>query len=146
MSLKITLTNDMKASMQAGDAVRTGVIRLLMAGMTNERIKLGHELSDDESMKLLQREAKQRRDSIEAYTAAVRPELAEVEKTELAIISGYLPQQLSEDDIRDKIDVAMKALGEGAQMGPVVGAVMKQVGASADGATVSRLVRERLSQ
>jgi len=144
MTIAEQITQDLTASMKAGDTARTGTLRLLRAAFKNEEIKLGHTLSDDESLKVLQREAKQRRDSIDQYRAAQRPELAEREEAELEIIQTYLPQPLSEDELRAIVAEVATAQGDGAQMGAVIGAVMQRVGARAEGGTVSRLVRERL--
>jgi uncharacterized protein len=145
MNIRDQLTEDMKTSMKAGEAERTGVLRLLRGALKNEEIKVGHELGDDEMLKVMQREAKQRRDSIEAYRTAGRDDLRVVEESELAVISTYLPEAMSEDELAGVIDVVVAELGDGAQMGAVMGAVMKRVGARADGGTVSRLVRERLA-
>lgn len=138
------LTSDMGAAMKSGQSERVATLRLLRSAMSNERIKLGHELSDDEALKVLQREAKQRRDSIDQYQAAGRAELAQKEQAELELIECYLPQPLSEDELRSMVDAAVAELGSDAQMGAVIGKVMAQAGARADGETVSRLVRERL--
>lgn len=141
------LTEDMKSSMKAGDAERTGVLRLLRGALKNDEIKLGHVLDEAEAMKVLQREAKQRRDSIEAYRTAGREDLLAVEETELAIITTYLPEAMTEAELTQLVDEVVKELGvsDSKQMGQVVGAVMARVGARADGGTVSRLVRARLS-
>lgn len=147
MTLKERLTEDMKASMKAGTAERTGVLRLVKSAIRNEEIKLGHDLTDDETLKVLAREVKQRKDSIEAYTAAHRPELAQAEAAEQAIIQEYLPQAMDETELRAVVDQVIAELGAAdvKQMGLVIGAVMKAVGARADGGSVSRLVRERLA-
>lgn len=138
------LTSDMGAAMKSGQSERVATLRLLRSAMSNERIKVGHELNDDEALKVLQREAKQRRDSIDQYQTAGRAELAEKEQAELELIETYLPQPLSEDELRGMVDAAVAELGDGAQMGAVIGKVMVQAGARADGGSVSRLVRERL--
>jgi uncharacterized protein YqeY len=141
------LTDDMKASMKAGDQERTGVLRLLRGALKNEEIKSGHTLSEDESLKVLQREAKQRRDSIEAYQNAGRADLADKEQAELEVVSEYLPQAMSERELSEVVDEVVAETGAAgmAQMGQVMGAVMKRVGAKADGSMVSRLVKEKLS-
>jgi len=146
MSIPEQLTEDMKAAMKAGETERLGTVRLLRSAMKNEEIKTGHELSDIEALKVLQREAKQRRDSIEQYEAAGRMELAAIEEKELAIIRTYLPEPLAEDEIASIIDEVIAAQGatDMKQMGAVTGAVMQQVGARAEGGLVSRLVREKL--
>jgi uncharacterized protein len=141
------LTNDMKDSMKAGNSERTGVIRLLRGSMKNEEIKLGHVLTEEEALKVLTREAKQRRDSIAAYQEAGRDDLVKQEEAELAVITEYLPQAMTEDEVAKVVDHVVDRLGatDLKQMGAVIGAVMKEVGARADGGTVSRLVRERLN-
>lgn len=144
MPITEQLTSDMAAAMKGGQSERVGTLRLLRGSMSNERIKLGHELSDDEALKVLQREAKQRRDSIEQYTNAGRAELAAKERAELEIIESYLPQPLSEDELKALVSQAAAELGADAQLGAVIGKVMAAAGARADGGTVSRLVRERL--
>jgi uncharacterized protein YqeY len=138
------LTNDMGAAMKSGQPERVSTLRLLRSAMSNERIKLGHDLTDEEAMKVLQREAKQRRDSIEQYQSAGRSELAAKEQDELEIIESYLPAPLTEDELRDLVDAAVAELGSNAQMGAVIGKVLAKTGARAEGGTVSRLVRERL--
>jgi uncharacterized protein YqeY len=141
------LTADMATSMKAGDTERTGVLRLLRSAMKNEQIKVGRELNGDEMLKVLQREAKQRRDSITAYREAGRDDLASTEEAELAVIVTYLPEPLGEAElvaIVDEVIAAQSASGMAA-MGGVIGAVMAKVGARAEGGAVSKIVRERLS-
>lgn len=146
MTIQEQLTQDLATNMKAGNAAKTGVVRLLRGALKNEEIKAGHPLSEAEALKVFQREAKQRRDSIEQYVAGGRPELAEIEQAELDIIQEYLPASLSEDELRAIVEEVVTAQGvtTPAQMGAVIGAVMARVGARAEGGTVSKLVRERL--
>jgi uncharacterized protein YqeY len=132
--------------MKAGDATRTGVLRLLRSSFKNEQIKLGRDLTEAEVLKVLQREAKQRRDSITAYNEAKRPELAAVEEGELEIISTYLPEALSDEELAKVVDEVIAGLDNPgpANMGQVIGAVMAKVGAKAEGGAVSKVVREKL--
>lgn len=147
MTISEKLLEDMKTSMKAGDTERTGVLRLLRGALKNDEIKQGHPLSEDEAMKVLVREAKQRRDSIEAYKTAGRDDLVAVEESELKVISEFLPKAMTEDEIAKVVDEVVTQLGASspAQMGQVIGAVMAKVGAAADGGTVSKLVRARLA-
>lgn len=147
MTLLETLQRDMASSMKQGDATRTGTIRLLKSAMQNETIKIGHALDDAEAMKVLQREAKQRRDSITLYQAAGRDDLVAVEERELRLIDGYLPQPLGEDELITVIDAVITELGatDATKLGAVIGAVMAKVGATADGGSVSKLVKVRLT-
>jgi uncharacterized protein YqeY len=137
----------MTESMKAGDAAKTGTLRLLRGAMKNEEIKLGHPLDEVEAVKVLQREAKQRRDSIAAYRQAAREDLAAKEEAELRVVSEYLPEAMSEDELGAVIDEVIKEQGasEMKQMGGVIGAVMGRVGAKVDGGAVARLVREKLA-
>ena len=146
MTILETLKSDMATSMKAGDAPRTGVIRLLRAAMQNEKIKLGHELSDDEALKVLQREAKQRRDSITQYGLAGRQDLIDIETAELEIIQAYLPQALSQAELETIVDGVIARLGatDMKQMGAVIGLSMKEAGARAEGGAVSAIVKAKL--
>ncbi len=141
------LTEDMKASLKGGNAARTGTLRLLRGALKNEEIKTGRVLSDDDALKVLQREAKQRRDSIDAYQSAGRDDLVQKEAAELEVIQEYLPQAMSEAELSEVVRSVIAETGATGmnQMGAVIGAVMKRVGARADGATVSKLVRQQLA-
>jgi uncharacterized protein YqeY len=148
MSLLAKLTEDMKNSMRAGDADRTGMIRLLMSSLKNEQIKVGHELSDEEALKVLQRESKQRKDAAELYRGAGRDDLLAKEEYELTVVAEYLPTVLTEDETRALVDKVVAEMGGTVtmqQMGQVIGAVVKEAAGAADGGLVSKLVRERLS-
>ncbi len=147
MTIAQQLTEDMKVSMKAGQADRTGTLRLLRAAVKNEEIKLGHLLEEAEVLKLLQREAKQRRDSIAAYRGAGREDLAGREEMELAIVQEYLPETMPDDELARVVDEVIAGMGQVgvAQKGMVIGEVMKRVGARADGGVVARLVSQRLA-
>jgi uncharacterized protein YqeY len=148
MTISEQLLEDMKSSMKSGNAPRTGVLRLLRGALKNEEIKLGHSLAESEVLKVLQREAKQRRDSIEAYQKASRADLQAIEETELEVISSYLPEALSENELASVVDEVVTQLDvtDIKKMGQVIGAVMERVGARADGGAVSAAVRLRLSR
>ncbi len=147
MTIIEQLTQDLTSSMKAGDATRTGVVRFLRGTLKNEEIKIGHPLSDDEVVKVLQKEAKQRRDSIEAFKAAGRDDLAKSEAAELEIVSAYLPAATTGDELAAVVESAIAELGatDMKQMGAVIGVVMQRTGGSADGGEVSKLVREKLA-
>lgn len=146
MTILETLMSDMATSMKAGDGPRTGVIRLLRSSMQNEAIKLGHPVSDDEALKVLQHEAKQRRDSIAQYKTAGRQDLIDIEAAELEIITTYLPEAMSDAEIEAIVTRVIARLGatDMKQMGAVIGATMQEVGARAEGGTVSALVKAKL--
>lgn len=146
MGLLDKIQTDLTTAMKSGDSDRTAVLRLLVAALKNERIKVGHDLGEVEEQKVLAREAKQRKDSVEAYEKGGRAELAEAEKAELTVIEAYLPEQLDEAAVSKLVAAAIAETGaSGPQaMGQVIGAVMKKAGGAADGGLVARLVREKL--
>lgn len=147
MSLLQTIDSDLATAMKEHEASRVSVLRMLKSSIKNEEIKLGHELSDEEIMAVLKREAKQRRDSIEQFEKADRDDLASTEKTELETIKSYLPEQLTDEELKKVVDEVISETGASspAEMGVVIGAVIKQVGSRADGSAVARIVKERLN-
>ena len=146
MTLIPQINQDLAVSMKKGATAHIATLRLVKNALQNEQIKLGHELSDDEALKVMQREAKQRRESIEQYRAGGRTDLVDSEQQELAIIETYLPQRLGPKELEQLVDRAIADIGATteAQMGAVIGAVMQQAHGRADGATVAQLVRQKL--
>lgn len=147
MALADQIDQDLAAALKAGENERLSVLRLIKTALKYQQIQSGQELSDADVMKVLQREAKQRRDSIKQYTDGGREDLAQDEQRELAIIEQYLPQQMSQDELAKIVDRAVTETGASgpAQMGVVIGTVMKEVAGRADGAAVSALVKQRLT-
>lgn len=147
MSLLAKITQDISTAMKEKITSRVAVLRLMKSALKNEQIKLGHELSEEEIIKVLQREAKQRRDSITAYEKAGRLELAEAENLELDIINSYLPSQLSDADLELIIGQVITDTGATnlADTGAVMGQVMSLIKGQADGARVSAIVRQKLT-
>ncbi len=147
MSLVTTIDQDMLTAMKSADALRVAVLRLLKSSLKNEQIKLQHELSDEEALKVLAREVKQRRDSIDAYTKAARGDLAAVEEEEMAIIAEYLPEQMGEEELAKIVDqvIADTNATSMQQMGMVIGRVMTLAEGRIDGAAVSAIVKAKLS-
>lgn len=146
MSLVQRIETDIATSMKEGIAARTAVLRLIKTSLKNEQIRLGRELEEAEALKVFQKEAKQRRDSIDQYTKGGRQDLADSEAHELTIIEAYLPQQMPEDELRKLVDEVVTETNATsmAEMGVVIGAVMKRAKGRADGGAVSKLVKERL--
>jgi hypothetical protein len=146
MALLQQIDTDLADALKAGVVARVSLLRLLKSAIKNEQIKLGHELSEDEVQKVLQREAKQRKDSITQYEAGGRQDLAKSEQQELAMIQEYLPQQMDEAELAQLVESVIAETGATgiAQMGVVIGAVLKRAGGRADGAAVSQLVRQKL--
>lgn len=141
------LNEDMKTALKAGDKARLGVVRMLISELKNARIAAGGELDEADEQKVLTSYAKKRREAMEAARDGGREELAEKEQFELDVTMGYLPEQLSEDDIRRLVEKHVRASGaDGPQaFGVVMKAVMAEVGSQADGKVVSAIVREVLS-
>jgi len=143
MSLQEKIKDETKKAMIAKDSVRTTTLRGLSAALTTEAIarKLP-EITDDDAIPVLKRLVKQRKDSIDQFTKGNRPDLADAEKIELAIIESFLPASMSREEIM-KIAVAKKAeLGvtDKAKLGQFMGAVMKETKGMADGADVKSVV------
>ncbi|MEO7617847.1 MAG: GatB/YqeY domain-containing protein [Candidatus Saccharibacteria bacterium] len=146
MTISEQLVADITASMKAGDSSRTSTLRLLKNAIKNEEIRTRQDVTNEDMMKILMREAKQRRDSIAAYEEAGRTELVAEEKAELEIIATYLPQPLSEDELNVIVAASIARLGatDIKLMGAVIADVMKESAGKAEGAEVSRLVKAAL--
>lgn len=147
MSLQQQISADMVTALKAGESEKVGVLRLLITAMKNEQIKVGGELSDEQAVKVLASQAKQRKDSITAYTEAGRQDLADQEAAELPFIEAYLPEQMSDEDLEALVKEAITETGatEMSQMGQVIGAAMKKVQGQADGGRVSAAVKKLLA-
>jgi len=138
----------MTTAMKAKKADKVSVLRMVKANLMNRKIEKGSELTDDEVLKALQSLVKQRRDSIEQYEKAGRPELAAKEATEITVIDVYLPQAASADEIYAAVDAAVSETGatSAKDMGTVMKAAMvKLAGKSADGRLVSEAVKAKLT-
>ena len=147
MALKETLTNDLKDAMRQRDTVRRDTIRLLLSAIGyEEKAKRTDALDEDAVLQVLSKQAQQRRDSIEAYQKGDRPDLVAQEEAELAIVTRYLPQPLTADEITSIVQSAISEAGAtGPQdMGKVMGRIMPQVRGRADGKQVSALVSQTL--
>ena len=148
MSLKQQIISDMTAAMKAQDAARTSTLRMLKAAITNREKEGGDELSDEDVLKLLRSQVKQRRDSVEQYQKGNRQDLADKEQAEISIIEGYLPQAASQEEIDQAVGAAIAETGASSMkdMGTVMKATMaKLAGKNADGKTVSERVKSKLS-
>lgn len=147
MPIVDTVRSEMTAAMKAGDARRRDIMRLLLSALGNARIELRHDLSDEEAVTALQREAKQRRDSIEEYAKGDRQDLVQVEQEELDVIAGFLPQPLSEQEISAlarTVIAEVEASGPG-DLGKVMRPLMERAAGRADGRRLSEIVRELLT-
>ena len=148
MKLKEQIIADMTAAMKSRDAARTSTLRMLKAAITNREKEGGDALTDEDVMKLLRSQVKQRRDSVEQYQKGGRPELAAKEEAEIAIIETYLPQAASQEEIDQAVAAAIAETGASSmkEMGAVMKAAMaKLTGKNADGKMVSEAVKAKLS-
>jgi len=147
MSILDQLNEDMKQAMKAKERERLTTIRMIKSAIQSEEIDKGRELNEDEELTIVSREKKQRLESHEEFKNAGRDDLVEKLEAEIAVVDEYLPEQLSDDEIRDLVDETIEEVGaESMQdMGDVMGAVMPKVQGRADGSQVNALVQERLS-
>ena len=154
---KKDLQKELKQSMLTRDELKTSVLRMLISTIGYLEIQkampagrqggAGYEATEEDVMASIQKEAKQRRDSIEEFKKAGRQELADKEQKELELLQKYLPEQLSEEEIKKLVDEAIsatdaKSLGD---MGKLMGALMPKIKGRADGNLVNKIVREKLA-
>ena len=146
-TIKARLTADMKAAMKGGEKSRLATIRMLISAIKQREIDERRDVSDDEAMAILTKQAKQRRESIAQYESAGRDDLKAVEEAELAIIETYLPQPLSAEEIEAAVAdiIAAEQASDLSQMGAVMKAARERLAGRADMALVSQVVRNRLS-
>lgn len=130
----------MTAAMKTRDQKRLDALRYLLSQIKNKEIDTKHELTDEEATKLLQTEAKRRRESIDAYQKGGRKDLEEKERYELSVIEEYLPKQLSDDELQTII-ASVKAENPGVEFGTVMKETMKRVTGRADGSRVARILQ-----
>ncbi|HEY6001844.1 MAG TPA: GatB/YqeY domain-containing protein [Anaeromyxobacter sp.] len=147
MSLKERLDQDMKSAMREKAQLKLDTIRMLKSAIKYREIELMKPLDDAGVHGVIATEVKRRRDSVEQYRAGNRQDLADKEQKEIEFLQAYLPQQLTEAEIRAKVDEAVKAVGAQSMkdMGAVMKALMPEVQGRADGKVVSELVKARLS-
>ena len=149
MSLKAQLMEDMKAAMKAKEAgkQKLAVIRMVRSAIRQTEIDGKKELDDNDVIALISKEVKMRRDSIEEFQKGGRQDLVEQTEAEIAVLMPYLPQQLSEDEVRALVKEAIAATGASTpkDMGKVMGKLMPKVKGRADGKMVNTIVRELLA-
>ena len=150
MGLKEKLQSDLTEAIRGRAEVKSGTIRMLLSAITNEEVsgKAARILTDAEIITVLSREAKKRREAVDAYIAAKRTDLADKEKAEGEVIAEYLPAQLSEDEIKKMIADAIAETGATgpAGMGLVMKVLSPKIAGKADGGVVSGLVKAALGQ
>ena len=162
--LRDQLKEDQKTALKSGDTVKRTLIGMVMTSIKNKEIEKRTKLSktindpaqldtesqltEDEMIDVIASEVKRRKDSIVEFKKGGRPELAEAEKAEADMLMAYLPEQLSDDQVREIVKKAIADTGatEAKDMGKVIGAVMQQVKGKADGSRVSAIVKEELAR
>lgn len=146
MSLKQQINDQVKQAMKGGEKARLKVLRMLTAAIKQKEVDERIELDDAQVLAIIDKQVKQRRESIEQYSAGGRPELAEAEQAEIDILSEFLPEQLGEDELATMIDQAIADSGASsmADMGKVMGQLKPKVQGRADMKQVSTAVRAKL--
>lgn len=146
MNLAERLNEDMKQAMKDGNKFRLSTIRLVRAAIKNQEIELRRPLDDNETLSVLSRELKQRRDSLQEYKNAGREDLVSNVSAEIEIISEYLPRQLDEEEVKAIVVQTMQETGASskADMGKLMGALMPKVKGIADGKVVNGIVQQLL--
>ena len=148
MATSEQIETDLKAAMKARDSETVQTLRSVLTGIKNLRTEAGHgdEVTEEEVTTLVEKEAKRRAEAAEAYDEGGRPELAEKERRELRVLERYLPERLSEDDLRAIVDETLAEVGasDPGDLGRVMQAIMPKVKGQADGKQVNAIVRERL--
>lgn len=149
MSLKDELHQDLTSAIKGRDQVRAATLRMTLASVTTAEVAgtTAKELSDDEVLKVITKEAKKRREAADAYAAAGRPELAERETAELQVLSGYLPAQLSDAQITALVQEAVAETGASGMkdMGKVMKVLQPRIAGRADGGAVAGIVKSALT-
>ncbi|TYC50044.1 GatB/YqeY domain-containing protein [Weissella muntiaci] len=147
MSLLEQLTADMKTAMKAKDKETLSVVRMVKASLSNEQIKLGHDLTADDEIAVLSREMKQRVEEKTAYEEADRGDLAVEIQKQMDVLKRYLPEQLSADEVTEIVKATIAEVGASskADLGKVMGALMPKVKGKADGKLVSQTVQSLLN-
>jgi uncharacterized protein len=147
--LKDRLRSDLTVSMRGRDELRTATIRMVLTAVTNAEVAgaQAREISDDEVVGVLAKEAKKRRDAADAFRLGGRPDLAEREDAEAAVIAGYLPAPLTDDELDALVDAAVAETGANSlrEMGAVMRRLATDVAGRADGARVAAAVKARLA-
>jgi hypothetical protein len=141
------LQNALKEAMRSKDTQRRNTIRLLQSAIKQAEVDSSQPLSAEDVVDVLQKEAKRRRESINEYEQGGRGDLAEQEREELNVIEAFLPEQLSEEELRRIVDDVIQEVGATSMqdMGRVMGQVMERTRGQADGKTVNTIVRDQLS-
>ena len=147
MGLREQVTEDMKAAMRAKETVKLGTIRLLLAEIKRKEVDERIEVSDEQTVAIVEKMIKQRKDSITQFEAGGRADLADIEKAELAVLIGYMPAGLSDEEVAAEVAAAVAASGAAGpqDMGKVMAIVKPKLAGRADMTVVSALVKKALT-
>jgi uncharacterized protein YqeY len=147
MGLKAQITEDMKTAMRAKDAGRLGTIRLIIAEIKRKEVDERIEVSDEQTLTIIEKMIKQRKDSISQFEAGGRADLADIEKAELEVLANYMPAGLSEDEIKAAVAEAVTASGAAGpqDMGKVMGLLKPKMPKGTDMGMVSSLIKQALA-
>ncbi|TPR25638.1 GatB/YqeY domain-containing protein [Apilactobacillus micheneri] len=146
MSISNSINNDLKNAMKSHDKVALTVIRMIKTDLMNEKIKLGHDLSEDEELTVISREVKQHKESIDDFKKADRDDLVETQESEMKVLEKYAPKQLSQAEIDEVVSETINSVGASnmSDFGKVMGAVMPKIKGKADGSLVQKSVKNNL--
>ena len=147
MAFVDNLSADLNTAIKSKDEVAVSVLRILISNIKNARIAKGSDLTEDEVLGEISKDAKRHKESIEAFKKAAREELADKEAKELEVLEKYLPEQLGRDEVEKVVDeaIAKNNAASISDMGKVMGSVMGELKGQADGNLVSEIVKEKLS-
>jgi hypothetical protein len=147
MSLKEQITNDIKTAMKEKEVVKRDALRLLTSAMKQIEVDERKELNDDDIIKIIQKQVKQRNDSMTQYKEAGRDDLYAIEAAEAAIFETYLPKQLNDDELEAAIRLIITQTGATSmkEIGKIMGAASKSIGTQADGKRINECAKKLLS-
>jgi uncharacterized protein YqeY len=147
MSLKGQITEDMKSAMKAGEKDRLKVVRLILAAIKQVEVDTREELDDTAVLAVITKMVKQRRDSVEQFENGKREDLAAIERAEIVVLEGYLPEQMSGDEIAALVDEVIQSTGATSirDMGKVMGQIKAKAAGRADMGAVSAVIKDRLN-
>jgi uncharacterized protein YqeY len=147
MNLQQQLSEDMKAAMKGKDMMTLGVIRMTIASIRNKAIELNKELEDAEVIAVIKSDAKKIKDALESFAANAREDLAEKAREELAVLERYLPAQMSDSELEEKVKAKIEELGAktSAEVGKVVGALAKELKGLVDGSRIKEKAEKLLN-
>lgn len=148
MSLKETLGEDSKNALRSGEKLKLSTIRMVLAEIRNAEIAKREDLTDEEVLQVVSREARKRKEAIDEFAKGGRQDLVDKETYELSVLEAYLPEQMSDEEVRQIVSQTIEEVGASSpsDLGKVMSAVMPRVKGQADGKKINQLVREMLAQ